>query len=160
MSAAPPLKRPGPPALRVPGVAFAAGFVALVVASAVFAGAVPVAFSIATVFLFAGPHNWLEARYVLGRLPARFGKLRGFFLLSAAGMLGLTAGFAALPWLFAQLPDAATQGAVLAGWNTASCCGWRPWCGCGRGRTRGSTAGGCGRRHCSSRPACGSTRSP
>src|SRR3954465_3759991 len=101
------------------GLPLAAGLVALAGAAALLAGWVPIAFSIATVFLFAGPHNWLEARYILGRLPARAGKLRGFFLLSAAGMVVLTAGFAAVPWLFEQLPDAASQGAVLAGWNTA-----------------------------------------
>ncbi|HEX4608357.1 MAG TPA: hypothetical protein VH092_09135 [Urbifossiella sp.] len=119
MSVAPPVTLPTAPTLRVPGLPFAAGFVGLVVAAGVLAGAVPVAFSIATVFLFAGPHNWLEARYVLGRLPARVGKLRGFFLLSAAGMVGLTAGFAAIPWLYTQVDTAAGQGAVLAGWNTA-----------------------------------------
>ncbi len=119
MSVAPPLVRPPAPTLRVPGLSFAAGFVGLVVAAGALAGAVPVAFSIATVFLFAGPHNWLEARYVLGRLPARVGKLRGFFLLSAAGMLGLTAVFAAIPWLFEQVNDPAAAGAVLAAWNTA-----------------------------------------
>ena len=36
-------------------------------------------------FLFAGPHNWFEARYALGRLPARAGKLWGFFAVSARG---------------------------------------------------------------------------
>lgn len=117
MSAAPPLETTAP--ARVAGLPFAAGFGALVVAAGVLAGAVPVAFSIATVFLFAGPHNWLEARYILGRLPARVGKLWAFFLLSAAGMAGLTAAFAAIPWAFEQLPDAASQGAVLAAWNTA-----------------------------------------
>src|SRR4051812_42865955 len=119
MSSPAPVLDPPRPALRVPGLPLALGFTGLAVAAAVLAGAVPVAFSIATVFLFAGPHNWLEARYVLGRLPARVGKLRGFFLLSAAGVVGLTAGFAALPWLFARLDDAAAAGAVLAGWNTA-----------------------------------------
>ncbi|QDU22782.1 hypothetical protein [Urbifossiella limnaea] len=119
MSAAAPLTAPPVPAMRVPGLSFAVAFVALVVGAGVLAGAVPVAFSIATVFLFAGPHNWLEARYVLGRLPARVGKLWPFFLLSAVGMVGLTAGFAALPWLFDVFDTAAGQGAVLATWNTA-----------------------------------------
>ena len=110
---------PPAPALRVPGLPFAAAFVALVIGAGVLAGAVPVAFTIATVFLFAGPHNWLEARYVLGRLPARVGKLWPFFLLSAVGMVGLTAGFAAVPWLFEVFDTPAGQGAVLATWNTA-----------------------------------------
>lgn len=119
MSAAPPILSPPAPAVRVPGVAFAAGFAGLVVAAAVLSGALPVEFSIATVFLFAGPHNWLEARYILGRLPARVGKLRGFFLLSAAGIVGLTATYAALPWLAERVLDAAVVGSLYAGWNTA-----------------------------------------
>lgn len=110
---------PPAPALRAPGRPFAAAFVALVAGAGLLAGAVPVAFSIATVFLFAGPHNWLEARYVLGRLPARVGKLWPFFLLSAVGMVGLTAAFAALPWLFEVFDTAAGRGAVIATWNTA-----------------------------------------
>src|SRR5207248_8121144 len=80
--AAPPAVRP-----RAPGLPLAAGFAGLAAGAAVLAGGFPIGFSIATVFLFAGPHNWLEARYVLGRLPARVGKLRGFFLLSAAGIV-------------------------------------------------------------------------
>ena len=70
-------------------------------------------------FLFAGPHNWLEARYVLGRLPARVGKLRGFFLLSAAGIIGLTTGFAAIPWVVERISDPTLVGSLYAGWNTA-----------------------------------------
>jgi len=56
--------------------------------------------SIGIVFLFAGPHNYVEARYFLTRLPARMGKLRGFFVFSAAGVIGLTVG---LP-LLSRLP--------------------------------------------------------
>src|SRR5215204_2259430 len=100
------------------GLPLAGALVAMAVGAAVLAGWMPISFSIATVFLFAGPHNWLEARYILGRLPARVGKLRGFFLLSAAGIVGLTAGFAALPLVAEALPDAALVGALYAGWNT------------------------------------------
>lgn len=101
---------------RIPGLGFAAGFVGIAVLGAVLSGALPVEFSIATVFLFAGPHNWLEARYALGRLPARAGKLRGFFLVSLAGILGLTASFAALS--VAQFDDATHIGTAYAAWNT------------------------------------------
>src|SRR5215213_1331760 len=119
LAPAPVTPRTQSPRGRGAGLSFALGFAGLAVAAAVLAGALPVAFSIATVFLFAGPHNWLEARYVLGRLPARVGKLWPFFLLSAVGMVGLTAGFAAVPWLFEVFDTTAGQGAVLATWNTA-----------------------------------------
>ncbi|MBY0512638.1 MAG: hypothetical protein K2P78_01850 [Gemmataceae bacterium] len=102
----------------MPGLPLALGIAALAAAAAALAGLVPVAFSIATVFLFAGPHNWLEARYVLGRLPARVGKLRGFFVASAAGVVGLTAGYAALPWVAELLPDPAWIGPLYAAWNS------------------------------------------
>ena len=49
---------------------------ALACAAALLAGWLPLGFSIVTVFLFAGPHNWIEARYFLTRLPARWGRLR------------------------------------------------------------------------------------
>ena len=62
----------------------------------------PLRFSIVTVFLFAGPHNWLEFRYFLTRLPARWGRLRGFFLLAFTGIVGLTSAFALLWWLSEQ----------------------------------------------------------
>src|SRR3989440_4751937 len=101
------------------GLPLAAGLVGLAGGASLLAGWVPVEFSIATVFLFAGPHNWLEARYALGRLPARAGKLWGFFLVSAVGIVGLTAGYAALPWLTADLAEPSAVGAAYAGWNTA-----------------------------------------
>jgi hypothetical protein len=72
---------------------------ALAVAAALLAGWAPLVFSVVTVFLFAGPHNWIEARYFLSRLPARWGRLRSFFGLGLAGVLGLTAGYAALVWI-------------------------------------------------------------
>ncbi|MDY3554266.1 hypothetical protein R5W24_003385 [Gemmata sp. JC717] len=86
-------------ARRTNGRAFAGGFVALAAGAAALSGALPVGFALATVFLFAGPHNWFEARYALGRLPARAGKLWGFFAVSVCGIVGLTAGYAALPFL-------------------------------------------------------------
>jgi hypothetical protein len=105
------------PALRAPGLWFACGFVGIAVLGAVLSGALPIEFSIATVFLFAGPHNWLEARYALGRLPARAGKLRGFFLVSLTGIVGLTASFAAMNGIAAGL-SASAVGGMYAVWNT------------------------------------------
>jgi hypothetical protein len=55
----------------------------------------PLGFSIAIVFLFAGPHNWCEARYFLTKMPARWGKLRPYFLTGILGAPAL-AGASAL----------------------------------------------------------------
>lgn len=101
------------------GVGLAVGLLALAAAAALLAGWVPVAFSMATVFLFAGPHNWLESRYFLERLPAKAGKLWPFFAAAGLGVVGLTAGFAALPWLY----DAVGGGEegwdmLMRGWQT------------------------------------------
>jgi hypothetical protein len=88
------------------GVSAPWGFVCaargLALAAAILAGWRPLRFSIVTVFLFAGPHNWLEFRYFLTRMPARWGRLRGFFLLAFSGIIGLTAAFAVLWWLVEQ----------------------------------------------------------
>jgi hypothetical protein len=92
---APPLRR-----ADVGGaVPFALSAVGLAVVAAVLAGWLPIQFSIFTVFLFAGPHNWLEFRYFLTRLPGRWGKLRGFFLLAFGGVFALAGLFAAAHWL-------------------------------------------------------------
>ena len=98
------------------GVPFAAAFSLLVMLAAGIAAWLPVQMSVAIVFLFAGPHNLLEARYMLGRLPARAGRLRPFFMTACIGAVGLTASFAALPWAAARLGHAA---AIYATWNTA-----------------------------------------
>src|SRR5881394_3686705 len=80
--------------------AFAGLIVASAIASAALASWLPLQVSIVTVFLFAGPHNWFEARYFLMRLPARFGRSRNFFLVAFAGIAVLTAGYVSLPALY------------------------------------------------------------
>lgn len=76
---------------------FAAGVLLVMLAACLLAGWTPLGFSILTVFLFAGPHNWSEARYFLSRMPARWGRLMGFFALGIGGTIVLTGAFAALP---------------------------------------------------------------
>jgi len=103
-----------------PAAGFTLGLVAVVAVAAMLAGWFPLAFSIAIVFLFAGPHNWLEARYFMTRMPARWGRLSGFFTLGIAGVVGLTAAMVALPTLAHALgDDPETWGLLLAGWNSA-----------------------------------------
>jgi hypothetical protein len=85
----------------------------------VLAGAAPLGFSIATVFLFAGPHNWFEARYMLSRMPARWGPLRMYFLTGIGGAVSLTILFALLPWLGGQRQWSETAWTTaIAVWNS------------------------------------------
>jgi hypothetical protein len=77
-----------------PGLPFALAALAVAAVSAFLAGWLPLGFSIVTVFLFAGPHNWLELRYFMARMPARWGRLRGYFLFAFAGIFGLAASYA------------------------------------------------------------------
>lgn len=89
-----------PTALRYNSSAFAAIVISSVMVSAAFASWLPLQFSIVTVFLFAGPHNLLEFRYFLTRLPVRFGKSRNFFLAAFAGIALLTLSYLLLPVLY------------------------------------------------------------
>jgi len=76
---------------------------AVAVLAAVLAGWAPVQFSIVTVFLFAGPHNWYEFRYFLSRMPARWGPRRYFYTLGVAGAVLLTMAFVAIGLLTGML---------------------------------------------------------
>src|SRR5438132_11602977 len=98
-------------------------FVALVLAcaglSAVMASRLPLQFSVVTVFLFAGPHNWFEARYFLMRMPARFGRSRNFFAVAFAGIFFLTLAYVSLPTLYyTNLWSGANWPIAIATWNT------------------------------------------
>jgi hypothetical protein len=87
--------------------------------SALFASWLPLQFSVVTVFLFAGPHNWFELRYFLTRLPVRFGKSRNFFLTAFSGIAFLTLSYIALPVLYSfnLFPDPLWP-TLLASWNS------------------------------------------
>jgi hypothetical protein len=87
--------------------------------SALLATWLPLQVSIATVFLFAGPHNWFEARYFLMRLPARFGRSRNFFALAFAGIFLLTVAYASLPLLYyTNVWSGSNWPEAIATWNT------------------------------------------
>ena len=98
---------------------FAGILIACACLSALLASWLPLQFSVVTVFLFAGPHNWFELRYFLMRLPVRFGKSRTFFLTAFSGIAFLTVTYVALPviYSFSLLPDQLWP-TVLASWNT------------------------------------------
>ncbi len=99
---------------------FAGCLVVLTLGSCALAGFAPLGFSIVTVFLFAGPHNWMEARFFFSRMPATWSRLKWYFLLGITGVLGLSLGSLLFPalarsgdwrwddWLFA-----------IAFWNTS-----------------------------------------
>ncbi len=84
---------------RVSTRVFAVVLLACAGLSALLASWVPLQFSIVTVFLFAGPHNWFELRYFLMRLPVRLGRSRNFFLVAFAGITFLTLTYLSLPAL-------------------------------------------------------------
>ena len=99
--------------------AFAGAMLLCAVAACLLAGWTPIGFSIATVFLFAGPHNWLEARYMLTCMPARWCSLWWYFSLGIGGVLLLTAVFASLPFVLeAWGAGQETWLTAVAGWNT------------------------------------------
>lgn len=77
----------------------AAAVAVFVAAAWLLAASAPVGFSIVAVFLFAGPHNWMEARYMLRRMPAKWGPLTGYFCLGIGGTIAMTCWQALFPWL-------------------------------------------------------------
>jgi len=105
---------------RVSPRIFAATVISAGLISAALASWLPLQMSIVTVFLFAGPHNWFEARYFLMRLPARFGRSRNFFMLAFGGIGVLTAAYISLPALYyANIWSGANWPNAIAIWNTA-----------------------------------------
>ena len=68
---------------------FALSFLAFCVLVALLIAWKPIQLSIATVLLFAGPHNWIEFRYFLARMPARWGRSKPFFSVGLGGVAAL-----------------------------------------------------------------------
>jgi hypothetical protein len=103
---------------QVAGRRFAAVVVSFMALAALLAGWLPLQLSIATVFLFAGPHNLMEFRYFLSRTPVRLARSRNFFLLSGAGVAVLAAFHVGLT-LLASKPGWSEEGWLtsIAVWN-------------------------------------------
>lgn len=108
-----------PERTRVSVKVFATVLIASACLSAALASWLPLQLSIASVFLFAGPHNWFEARYFLMRLPARFGRSRNFFSVAFAGIFILTVAYVSLPLLYyTNVWSGSNWPAAMATWNT------------------------------------------
>ena len=106
--------------MRVSAKLFAAILILSAIVSAAMTSWLPLQMSIITVFLFAGPHNWFEARYFLMRLPARFGRSRNFFIVAFAGIGLLTLAYVSLPALYyANVWSGANWPNAIGAWNTA-----------------------------------------
>jgi len=80
-------------AAQRPSTVFAIAALTLLLLSALLAGFVPLGFAIVTVFIFAGPHNWFEFRYFLGRMSPRWGRWKSFYLTGLTGVLTLTGAY-------------------------------------------------------------------
>src|SRR5437763_11353075 len=106
--------------LRVSATAFAVILIGSAIVSAAIASWLPLQMSIVTVFLFAGPHNWFEARCFLMRLPARVGRSRDFFIVAFAGIGVLSLAYVSLPVMYyANVWSGANWPNAIAVWNTA-----------------------------------------
>ena len=100
-------------------IIFATVACGLAITAAVIAGWAPIGFSIVTVFLFAGPHNWYEFRYFLSRMPARWGPRRTFYWLGILGALGLSVLFALISWIgLAANWSPGTWAVTSSSWNS------------------------------------------
>jgi hypothetical protein len=87
-----------PPATIMAGIGTApmlmAGFA---VVAAGLAATFPLQVSFVAVFLFAAPHNWMEARYLLSRAPVKWFHRRSFLPISCLGVAILGSWFALGP---------------------------------------------------------------
>ena len=99
---------------------FLTAFVSACAVGAVLIGSFPLQLSIATIFLFAGPHNLMDFRYFAARMPVRWGRSRLFYSVGIGGVVVLTAAyltlyFASGNWLWSL----ASWQIYAAIWNTA-----------------------------------------
>lgn len=97
---------------------FAAGFLAFCVLAAIFIGSFPLTASIATIFLFAGVHNFVEFRYFLARMPLVWGKSKIYYSIGILGVVILTAAYLLIYFAYGWLWSGATAAIIAASWNT------------------------------------------
>jgi hypothetical protein len=83
-------------------------------------GAFPLAASIATIFLFAGIHNFMEFRYFAARMPVRWGRSKLYYSVGIGGVVilaatSITLYFSSGNWLW-SLNSWST---LTSSWDTA-----------------------------------------
>jgi hypothetical protein len=99
---------------------FAAAFISFCALGAVLIGSFPLQVSIATIFLFAGVHNFMEFRYFAARMPLKWGRSRLFYSVGIGGVLVLAAAYITLYFSSGNWLWSLDNWAVLtASWNTA-----------------------------------------
>jgi hypothetical protein len=89
----------GPQSRTSSALPFGAMFAALCASAVLLICWNPIQLSIVTVLLFAGPHNWIEFRYFLGRMPVRWGRSKLFYTFGLGGVTLLAAGYVLLYFL-------------------------------------------------------------
>lgn len=70
--------------------------VSFVVVAAILTASVPLLVSAGIVLLFAGPHHWMEARYLITQMPPRWGRLTPYFATAATGVVLLSITYVGL----------------------------------------------------------------
>jgi hypothetical protein len=105
---------------QLPALPFGLSFLSFCLIAALLISWKPLQLSIATIFLFAGPHNWIEFRYFLARMPARWGRSKLFYTAGLGGVALLTAAYLVLyslgqSWYL----DNGAWTTAIGGWNTA-----------------------------------------
>lgn len=96
--------------MPVAALALAAALAGVLVAT------VPIQVAMVSVLAFAGPHNLLELRYLLGRLPSRLTVFSRYFVVAGAGIAILAGSSIAMSWLG---QDGGLPPAVGPLWHTA-----------------------------------------
>ena len=99
---------------------FAALFVSVCTLGAVLIGSFPLGASIATIFVFAGVHNFMEFRYFAARMPVRWGRSRLYYSIGIGGVLLLAAAYITLYFSSGNWLWSLESWTVLtACWNTS-----------------------------------------
>lgn len=98
---------------------FACLCVGSIALAAALAGLAPIGLSIFAVFLFAGPHNWMEFRYFLSRMPARWGSRKTFYRVALGGCLALSFAFVGIAVAGRTVPAAPAFASIASSlWMT------------------------------------------